>query len=186
MKHPARALIAIAAIAALVPQTVANAEPLTHVRTVGCATTMTFLVWPHGHQAVPSIGFANLPVPHMEIYRGDGTSYSDSKFLGWAAGGKTQEPSPATSPNCLSFASAPTSVKPIGAMATIARTAAVTCTFPASGSIDIKKASSGKFRYKIRVLLSRGRLAAQTDIGPAGVRFHYPAKICHVHAAPAP
>jgi hypothetical protein len=185
MKHRASAVIAIAAVAALVPQA-ANAGSLTQAHRMGCTTTMTFLVWPHGHPAIPDLGFADLAVPHMEIYGGHGKSYSSSKFLGWAAGGKTAEPSPATSPNCLSFSTVPKTLKPVGTMATIARTAAVTCTFPGSGSIDIRKTSGGKYRYQIRILLSGGRLAAQTEITPAGVRLHYPSKLCHVRAAPTP
>jgi hypothetical protein len=186
MKHRASAVIAIAAAVALVPPAVAQARPLKQARTAGCAPTMTFLVWPHGHPAMPDIGFANLTVPHMEIYGGNGQSYSDSKFLGWAAGGKTAEPSPSTNPNCLSFSTVPKTLKPLGTMTTIGRPAAVTCTFPGSGSIQIRKTSGGKYHYQVRVILSGGRLAAQTDIDPAGVRLHYPAKRCHVRAAPTP
>jgi hypothetical protein len=180
-----RAVIALVLGAALAPQG-ATAATNSHARSAGCAATMTFLVWPHGHPAIPGIGFANLPTPHMEIYKSADTSYPFSKFLAWAAGGKTSEPSPSTTPNCLSFATLPKTLKPVAKMSTIARTAAVTCTFPASASIDIQPVSGGKFRYRIRVVLSGGRLAAQSEISPAGVKFHYPAKLCHVQASPTP
>jgi hypothetical protein len=185
MHHGRHVVIALAALAALMAQTSANAAERAHARSTGCAATMTFLVWPHGHPAIAAIGFADMSTPHMEIYKGSDTGYPRAQFLAWAAGGKTAEPSPSTTPACLSFATVPKTLKPVAAMSTIARTAAVTCKFPGSGSIDIKKLSGGANRYRIRVLLSGGRLGAQTDITPAGVKFHYPAKLCHLGTAPA-
>jgi hypothetical protein len=126
-----------------------------------------------------------MKTPHMEVYKGAGSSYPFARFLAWAAGGTTPEPSPSTSPNCISYATTPKTLRALGTMTTIARTAAVTCTFPASGAIDIQK-SGGARRYRIRILVAGGRLGAQGDVGPAGVTLRYPAKLCHVRTAPAP
>ncbi len=147
---------------------------------------MTFLVWPHGHPAIPAIGFGDMTTPHMEIYKGAGGAYANAQFLAWAAGGTTPEPSPSTTPACLSFASVPKSLKPIGTMSVLARTAAVSCKFPGSGSIDIERTSGGSHRYRIRILLSGGRLAAQASVTPSGVKLSYPAKLCHIAASPTP
>jgi hypothetical protein len=186
MYHPRSALTAVAALAALVSVAPASAAPRTDARADGCATSMTFLVWPHGHPAIPAIGFADMTTPHMEIYKGGGGTYANAQFLAWAAGGTTPEPSPSTTPACLSFASVPKSPKPIGTMSVLARTAAVSCKFPGSGSIDIERRSGGSHRYRIRVLLSGGRLAAQASVTPSGVKLSYPAKLCHVAASPTP
>jgi hypothetical protein len=182
MHHPRSALTALAALAALVSVAPASASSRTDAG-AGCATSMTFLVWPHGH---PAIGFADMTTPHMEIYKGAGGEYPNAQFLAWAAGGKTPEPSPSTTPACLSFASVPKSPKPIGTMSVLARTAAVTCKFPGSGSIDIERTSGGSHRYRIRILLSGGRLAAQASVTPTGVKLNYPAKLCHVAASRKP
>lgn len=174
-------LISFAAVGALVTAAPASA---TSVRSDGCATKMTFLVWPNGHPAIPDIGFADMATPHLEVYKGSG-GYDDGKFLAWAAAGKTPEASPSTTPACLSFASIPKTLTPLAKMSVIARTAAVTCTFPGSGSIDIQKASGGEYRYRIRIVLSGGRLAAQSDVTPAGVKLRYPAKLCRIVRSPA-
>ena len=186
MHHPRSVLTGVVALAALVSVAPASATPLTDARADGCATSMTFLVWPHGHPAIPAIGFGDMTTPHMEIYKGGGGTYANAQFLAWAAGGTTPEPSPSTTPACLSFASVPKSPKPIGTMSVLARTAAITCTFPGSGSIDIERTSGGSHRYRIRILLSGGRLAAQASVTPTGVKLRYPAKLCHIAASPTP
>ena len=186
MHHLRSVLTGVVALAALVSVAPASATPLTDARADGCATRMTFLVWPHGHPAIPAIGFGDMTTPHMEIYKGGGGAYANARFLAWAAGGATPEPSPSTTPACLSFASVPKSPKPIGTMSVLARTGAITCTFPGSGSIDIERTSGGSHRYRIRILLSGGRLAAQASVTPTGVKLSYPAKLCHIAASPTP
>ena len=186
MHHPRSVLTGVVALAALVSVAPASATPLTDARADGCATSMTFLVWPHGHPAIPAIGFGDMTTPHMEIYKGGGGAYANARFLAWAAGGATPEPSPSTTPACLSFASVPKSPKPIGTMSVLARTAAITCKFPGSGSIDIERTSGGSHRYRIRILLSGGRLAAQASVTPSGVKLSYPSKLCHIAASPTP
>ena len=51
--------------------------------------------------------------------------------------------------------------------------------------IDVEHLS-GKYHYRMRIVLPGGRLAAQTDVGPAGVKLRYPAKLCRIVAPPAP
>jgi hypothetical protein len=36
----------------------------------GTAKTFTYLFWPQGHPAIPSVNFQNFPVPHLELYIG--------------------------------------------------------------------------------------------------------------------
>ena len=81
MHHPRSVLTGVVALAALVSVAPASATPLTDARADGCATSMTFLVWPHGHPAIPAIGFGDMTTPHMEIYK-PGSTYPNSNFLG--------------------------------------------------------------------------------------------------------
>jgi hypothetical protein len=178
--------IALAALAVGGATASGSSAATTRAAAAGCAAKMTFLVWPHGHPAIPLVGFANLATPHVEIYSGSGAGHSGSHLLSWAAGGKTAEPSPSTTPACISVSTPPKTLKPIGTMREVASTTAVTCTFPASASIDIERVSGGTYRYRLRVVLPGGRLAAQTDVTPAGVKLRYPAKLCHTVATPAP
>ena len=186
MNHGRSLFILLAALGAF--GATASASSAAHGRgqAAGCAAKMTFLVWPHGHPAIPRIGFADMTTPHMEIYSGSGVGHPGAQLLAWAAGGKTEEPSPSTSAACISVTTPPKALEPLTEMRLIARTSAVTCTFPASGLIDVQRMSGGKYRYRMRIVLSGGRLAAQTEITPAGVKLRYPAKLCHVVAPPAP
>jgi len=34
------------------------------------AKAASFLFWPHGHHAIPRIGFPSFPIPHLELYGG--------------------------------------------------------------------------------------------------------------------
>ena len=129
MNHRRSVFITLGALAAL--GTAASASAAGDARAeAGCAAKMTFLVWPHGHPAIPQVGFANLATPHIEIYSGSGAGHPGSRLLSWAAGGKTAEPSPSTDPACISISTPPKTLKALGAMRSIASTAAVTCGFP--------------------------------------------------------
>ena len=186
MNHRRSVLITLGTLAAFGATASTSAAAETRAQASGCAAKMTFLVWPHGHPAIPLIGFANLATPHMEIYSGSGVGHSGSRLLSWAAGGKTAEPSPSTDPACISVSNPPKTLKPLGTMRSIAGTAAVTCSFPARATIAVETLSGGKYHYRMRVLLPGGRLAARTDVSPAGVKLRYPAKFCRIVATPAP
>jgi hypothetical protein len=186
VNHRRSLFIGLAALATFGSAASASSVAPGRAQANGCAAKMTFLVWPHGHPAIERIGFGDMPMPHMEIYSGSGVGHSGSRLLSWAAGGETAEPSPSTSATCISVTTLPKTLKPLGPMRTIARTAAVTCTFPASGTIDVQPVSGGKYRYRMRVVLSGSRLAAQTEVTPTGVTLRYPAKLCHVVASPTP
>ena len=93
-----RVLISLATAAALASAVPANAAS---DRSAGCASKMTFLLWPQGHPAIAAIGFADMTTPHIEVYRAGNGTYQNAQFLAWAAAGKTPEPSPSTTPACL-------------------------------------------------------------------------------------
>jgi hypothetical protein len=39
----------------------------------------SYLFWPHGHPAIPKVGFPAFPTPHLELYRGESrTSFPDA------------------------------------------------------------------------------------------------------------
>jgi hypothetical protein len=41
---------------------------------------VTVLFWPHGHQEIPSVGFPQFLMPHLEVYKSAG-SYPDANEL---------------------------------------------------------------------------------------------------------
>src|SRR5262245_44214848 len=54
----------------------------------GCGPTLVFLVWPHGHPAIPRYAeFPHIPNPHIELYVG--MKGYDATYAGaWVIGGK--------------------------------------------------------------------------------------------------
>ena len=54
-----------------------------------CSASPTFvLFWPHGHQAVKSLGFPPFQTPHIEVYRNNGhglASFGDASFVGFVS-----------------------------------------------------------------------------------------------------
>jgi hypothetical protein len=53
----------------------------------GCGPNLVFLVWPHGHPAIPRYSeFPHVPNPHVELYVG--TKGYDATYAGaWIMGG---------------------------------------------------------------------------------------------------
>jgi hypothetical protein len=66
--HPVQAAaaltaVALAALAAAAPAPAATSR-------VNCSKKdVTVLFWPHGHQAIPSLGFPEFLLPHLEVYK---------------------------------------------------------------------------------------------------------------------
>jgi hypothetical protein len=68
--------------------TTAGAAPTDRVKgvaTCGSATTWTFLFWPNGHPAIPSVKFPKFARPHLEAYRGAGRRYPGSGLGGFVS-----------------------------------------------------------------------------------------------------
>src|SRR3989442_3883656 len=59
----------------------AEAQPQSVV--LNCAAKeYRILFWNNGHGAIPSVGFPDFPVPHVELYVGKGKQYPDSQLVG--------------------------------------------------------------------------------------------------------
>jgi hypothetical protein len=60
----------------------AGAQPQSVV--LNCsAKEYRILFWSNGHGAIPSVGFPEFPVPHVELYVGKGKAYPDSQLVGF-------------------------------------------------------------------------------------------------------
>jgi hypothetical protein len=79
----------VLAAAALATAASGAQAPAASALTVNCGLkSYTFLFWPHGHSAVPSVKFPAYPVPHMEFYK-PGNTYPNANSLGYTdAGGQ--------------------------------------------------------------------------------------------------
>jgi hypothetical protein len=106
----------------------------------GCGSKLVFLVWPHGHAAIPRISeFPELRNPHIEVYLGFDSGY-DAKFAGaYAVGGKppTGIGRGGSFGDCLDFGDAVKSGSVTGPHMTVKRETAVMCTLPGGPVTDV-------------------------------------------------
>ena len=70
------AFFAIAAFA--VVSGIAQA-PARSMQRTSCGPRFTFLVWPHGHPALPAIRFPRITNPHVEAYLDFGDQWPDAR-----------------------------------------------------------------------------------------------------------
>jgi hypothetical protein len=136
-----------AVFSALLLAAPATAGPRVSSAVVDCsATQLTFLFWPQGHQAVPSVGFPAYPIPHTELYRTDPT-FAGTNALGFfdsmGQGGFSKTCAAATG------TPAPT----IPSAATLSTTTAVNCTFPRSPLLELAAQSDGSMQLRAAVPL---------------------------------
>jgi hypothetical protein len=80
--------LAVAVAAAQSTRSAAQVAPVQ----VSCGQGLVILLfWPHGHGAIPSVGFSADKKPHLEIYKYGTHGYPSRNFLAYAAvNGKTR------------------------------------------------------------------------------------------------
>src|SRR6476661_3237678 len=77
-------LAALAAAAAAVPIALASGS---HSASK-CGGRMSVLVWPRGHNVIPSVNFPAIVNPHVEVYVGWSKKYPEALYGGYVVGGK--------------------------------------------------------------------------------------------------
>jgi hypothetical protein len=80
----APALAAAAGVAAGLAAGIAGATPAAPSVAATCGrTALVVLFWPHGHGALPALGFPSSRTPHVELYRFAGSrTYRAANFVG--------------------------------------------------------------------------------------------------------
>ena len=78
-------VVALAAVGSVVGVAARDAQGAVQA---GCGPTLVFLVWPHGHPAIPRYSeFPHVPNPHIELYVGL-KGYDAANAGAWIIGGK--------------------------------------------------------------------------------------------------
>jgi len=78
-------VVAVAAVGSVVGVAARDARGAVQA---GCGPTLVFLVWPHGHPAIPRYSeFPRIPNPHIELYVGL-KGYDAANAGAWIIGGK--------------------------------------------------------------------------------------------------
>jgi hypothetical protein len=147
-----------------------------------CGPRFTFLIWPHGHPALPKIGFPNLPNPHVEAYIDFGDQWPDARAGGYIIGGKGPAgfPQGGSMGPCLNYG-ASLSTGTVANGVTITRQTAVECTFATASVIDIVDLP-GK---REAMIVHAGRMIlARADASPTSASLTVPTRECRTTPSP--
>ena len=150
------------------------------------AKALTFLFWPQGHNAIPSIGFPSYPPPHMEVYKPAAGTYPDPNELAvieFTASGQTVGGFAKT---CKPAKAKPINSKPAKAKRTVATV--LTCHFPATAQLDYKQFTAPTIAISMTVTMRsktvRAPLEVQAYVTAAGSTLRFDPKRCK--ASPPP
>jgi hypothetical protein len=175
-------LVLVAATAASAPagERAAALGPVT----CGTAKQFTYLFWPQGHQAIPSINFPAFPVPHLELYKGFDPTFPNP---GLAAAVNAQAGG-GFAPGCAKAKVG--HAAPISHPKTTTATGELQCTFPRPPVQTILKAAGGFVLQTIEPpkagSTSKPTVVASATIKPTGSTLLFDPMPCKLIAAPKP
>jgi hypothetical protein len=176
------ALCAAMALTAGVPSVQARADGATG----GCGNKLVFLVWPHGHPAIPRITeFPELRNPHIELYLGFNSGYDVASAGAYAIGGKP----PAginrggSLGDCLDFGDAVTGGSVPTPHVIIKKETAVRCTLPGAPVTNVVFRKGGVTDLYLH---SGRRLLAHAHVTKSNAVLTVPAGRCRLMAPPRP
>jgi hypothetical protein len=152
----------------------------------GCGNKLVFLVWPHGHPAIPRISeFPEVRNPHIELYLGFNSGYDVAAAGAYAVGGK---PPPGirrggSLGECLNFGDAITRGTVAAPRVTIRKETAVMCTMPGAPVTDVVFRSGGVTDLYLH---SGPRIIAQAHVTKSSAVLTVAAGHCKLAAPPRP
>ena len=154
--------------------------------TGGCGNKLVFLVWPHGHPAIPRIAeFPELRNPHIELYLGFNSGYDVTSAGAYAVGGKP----PAginrggSLGDCLDVGDAVTRGNVPTPHVIIKKETAVMCTLPGAPVTDVVFRKGGVTDLYLH---SGPRLLAHAHVTKSSAVLTVPAGRCRLAAPPRP
>ncbi|MGB2875016.1 MAG: hypothetical protein WBB76_06010 [Gaiellaceae bacterium] len=152
-----------------------------------CGTkALTFLFWPQGHDAIPSINFPMYRYPHMEIYKTSAGAYPNQNQVAGIGFSTTGQTYAAFAKTCTSKRSKIANSRPLRAKTTQA--ASLLCTFPKAAQLGSKKHSQGTTAVDLTVTLrsksNQAPLEVQAYITGSGSTLRYDPKHCKAYPPP--
>jgi hypothetical protein len=178
----ATSLLISAGLAASVPA----GDRAATVGPVACGTAkqFTYLFWPQGHPAIPSVNFPAFPIPHLELYKG-----SDATFPNAATAAVVNaQTGGGFARSCK--AAKQGRAAPIQKPRTTTQTGALTCTFPRAPLQTILKAAGGFVLLTVEPAkpgtTGKPQVEVSVTIKATGSTLAFDAKVCKLGAAPKP
>jgi hypothetical protein len=164
------------------------AAPNARQARVSChARALTFLFWPNGHNAIPSVNFPSFPYPHLEVYKTANT-YVDQNFMAGIGFGSTGQPYGGFAQSCTKVKSKLINSK--GATARTDQATLLQCTFPKPAQMEVAKAQATPVTETLRAVVpSKSRTvplavsASMTD-QPGGSTLRYNPNYCKAYPPP--
>jgi hypothetical protein len=140
--------------------------------------TGSYLFWPHGHPAIPDIGFPAFATPHLELYAGQRTkafpdSAQDAVIVdngGFGAAKKCRTSS-------AGFINAH-----VNHARHTRRTHEISCNFKHHVSDRIGKSHGGA---RLQTVLSGGAVVVDVKMGPSGSSITWDKRFCKALPAPS-
>jgi hypothetical protein len=159
------------------------AKPVRGALQAGCGPNLVFLVWPHGHPAIPRFAeFPRIPNPHIELYVGF-KGYDATDAGAWAIGGTP--PKGITRggffTNCTNYGDTVTTGTVANAQV-ITKQSAVKCVVKGSPAVDVKLRARGVADFYLH---SGNAMIATAHVTANGVKLTVP-KNCTLIAPPHP
>jgi hypothetical protein len=152
----------------------------------GCGNKLVFLVWPHGHPAIPRISeFPELRNPHIELYLGFNSGYAGAAAGAYAVGGSPPAGIGRGSSfgDCLDFGDAVKRGTVEAPRMRISKETAVMCTLPGAPVTDVVLRKGGVTDLYLH---SGHRILAQAHVTKSSAVLTVPAGRCKLIAPPRP
>jgi hypothetical protein len=151
----------------------------------GCGRKLVFLVWPHGHPAIPRIPeFPHIPNPHIELYIGFNSKYDVAAAGAWIIGGKP--PAQITRGGfftaCVNYGDTLTKGT-IASRQVIRQQTAVKCAFSGTPVTDVKLRVNGVADLYLH---SGNQMLAIAHATATSVSLTVPKRLCTLTAPPRP
>ncbi len=190
-----RRLLRIAAASALVAATASAAVAApAHRQHSGtwadcAAKALTFLFWPQGHNAIPSINFPSYPYPHMEVYKTAAGAFPDPNEVAVIEFTPSGQTVGGFAKSCTSKRAKLVDSRP--AKAKTSQTTELECRFPKVVQLSFRKytapiaiALNATLRSKSNSSPLEVRAFITGSTSPGGSLLRYNAKYCQALTPP--
>lgn len=151
-----------------------------------CGGKMSVLVWPHGHDVIPSVNFPAIVNPHVEAYVGWSTKYPEALYGGYVVGGKPKGGIPVGDVNlrlnCINYGNPAKATATVPGGVKIASRTALQCTFAGSGVFDLIERGGGT---RVLVLHNGGKVLLRADASPTTASVTVPKGACRKTPVPS-
>jgi hypothetical protein len=149
------------------------------------AKALTFLFWPQGHNAIPSINFPSYPYPHMEVYKTAAGTFPDPNEIAVIEFTPSGQTVGGFAKSCTLKRAKLVDSRP--AKGKTSQTTELTCRFPKVVQLSYRKYTAPiaiALNATLRSKSNSAPLEVRAFITGAGAVLRYNPKYCQAQAPP--